>query len=129
MNSVKPLAARFYQLKSEHAPVGTYLTWFEHRDDDKCWWCGGEGRTVAQMLEYLFPHSSRWREQQRTLWKKVGKATGWRAGRCRHVRVSELLSIKKCDQVVMDFLAATDVEKFPPKTSGGARAGRKRAED
>jgi len=121
---VKPLAARFYRLKSGHAPVGTYLKRFGHRDDDKCWWCGGAGRTVAQKREHLFRHCSRWRDQQRTLWKKVGKATGWRAGRCRHVQVSELLSVEKCDKAVMDFLAATDVGKFPPEMDGGGiRAG------
>ena len=79
MNSAKPLAARFYRLKSGHAPVGTYLKRFGHRDDDKCWWCGGGGRTVA------------------------------------HMRVSELLSMEKCDKAVMDFLIATDIGKFPPK--------------
>jgi len=36
MTSVKPLAARFYRLKSGHAPVGMYLKRFGHRDDDKC---------------------------------------------------------------------------------------------
>jgi hypothetical protein len=41
------------------------------------------------------------------------------------VQISELFSMEKCDQAVMDFLAATDVGKFPPKTSGGARAGLK----
>jgi len=126
MNSVKPLAARFYRLKSGHAPGGTYLKRFGHRDDDKCWWCGGGSRT-AQTREHLFRHCSLWKEQQKTLWKEVGKATGWRAGRCRHVKVSELLSIEKCDQAVMDFMAATDVGKFPPKTSGRARAGGQRA--
>jgi len=45
------------------------------------------------------------------------------------VNVSELLSIEKCDQAVMDFMAATDVGKFPPKTSGGACAGGQRAEE
>ena len=30
MNSVKPLAARFYRLKSEHAPVGMYLKQLRH---------------------------------------------------------------------------------------------------
>jgi hypothetical protein len=30
------------------------------------------------------------------------------------VQVSELFSMEKCDQAVMDFLAATDVGKFPP---------------
>jgi len=115
MNSAKSLAARFYRLKSRHAPVGTYLKRFGLRDDDKCGWCGGRGRTVTQMREHLFRHYSRWRDQQKTLWKEVGKATRWRAGRCRHVQVSELLSMEKCDKAVMDFLAATDIRKFPPK--------------
>jgi hypothetical protein len=49
------------------------------------------------------------------LWKAVGKATGWKVGRCRHVQISELFSMDECDQAVMDFLAATEVGKFPPK--------------
>ena len=110
MKSVKPLAARFYRLKSGHAPTGVYLKRFGHRDDDKCWWCGG---TVSQTREHLFRHCNRWRDHQRELWKAVGKATGWKAGRCRYVQISELCSIEVCDQAVMDFLPATDVGKFP----------------
>ena len=49
------------------------------------------------------------------LWKAVGKVTGWKAGRCRHVQISELFSMEECDQAVVDFLAATEVGKFPPK--------------
>jgi hypothetical protein len=45
----------------------------------------------------------------------AGKATGWKAGRCRHVQISELFSMEICDHVVKDFLAATDFEKFPPR--------------
>jgi len=45
----------------------------------------------------------------------VGKATGWKAGRFRHVQTSELFSVEECDQAVMDFLAATEVGKFPPR--------------
>jgi hypothetical protein len=56
---------------------------------------------TAQTREHLFRHCSRWKDQQKTLWKEVGKATGWRAGRCRHVQVSELLSMEKCDKAVM----------------------------
>jgi len=43
------------------------------------------------------------------------------------VKVSEWFSIEKCDQAVMDFLVATDVRKFPPKTSGRTRTCRQRA--
>jgi hypothetical protein len=112
MTSVKSLAARIYRLKSGHAPTGVYLKRFGHQDDDKCWTCGG---TVAQMPEHLFRHCSRWKDQQKTLWKTVGQTTGWKAGRCRHVQISELFTIEECDQAVMDLLAATEVGKFRPK--------------
>ena len=112
MTSVKSRAARFYRLKSGHAPTRVYLKRFGHREDDKCWWCKG---TASQTREHLFRHCSRWREQQKVLCKAVGKVTGWKAGRCRHVQVSELFSMEECDQAVVDFLAAPEVGKFPPK--------------
>jgi len=116
MTSVKLLAARFYQLKSRHAPTGVYLKRFGHRDDYECWWCGG---TVAQMREHLFRHCSRWKDQQKTLWRTVGQTTGWKVGRCRHMQISELFTIEECDQAVKDFLVATEVGIFPPKTRSG----------
>jgi len=69
---------------------------------------------VSQTREHLFSHCSRWRVHQRELCKVVRKAMGWRAGTCRHVQISELVSIEVCDQAVMDFLAATEFGKFPP---------------
>jgi len=70
---------------------------------------------VAQTWEDLFRHCSLWRDQQKVLWKAVGKVTGWKAGRCQHVQASELFSMEQCDQAVMNFLATTDVGKFPAK--------------
>jgi len=113
MGSAKSLAARFYRLKSGHAPTGVYLKHFGHLDDDKCW-CGGGTATQTQMREHLFRRCSRWRDLQEALCKAVGKATGWKAGRCQHVHVSGLFSIDECDQAVMDFPAATEVGKFLP---------------
>ena len=69
---------------------------------------------VGQTREHLLHHCSRWKYQQRELWKKVGKATGWKAGRWRQAQVSELFSMEICDMAVMDFPAAMDVRKFPP---------------
>jgi len=37
MTSMIFLAARFYRLKSGHAPTGTYLKRFGHREDNTCW--------------------------------------------------------------------------------------------
>jgi len=47
MRTVKSLAARFYRLKSGHAPTGVYLKRFGHRDDNDCWWCGRTRRPDA----------------------------------------------------------------------------------
>jgi len=69
---------------------------------------------VSQTWEHLFRHCRCWRDYQRALSKAVGKVTGWKAGRCRHMQISDLFSIEKCDQAVMDILAATKVGKFPP---------------
>ena len=115
MTSVKLLATRFYRLRCRHAPTGVYLKRFGHREEDKCWLCGGGGRTAAQTREHLFCHCSRWRDQQQTLWKAVGKVTGWIVGRCRHMQISELFSMEECEQAVMDFPAATEVGMFPPR--------------
>ena len=112
MTSVKSLAARFNRLKNGHAPTRMYLKRFGHCEDDKYRLCR---RGTLQIWEHLFYHCSRWKVQQKVLWKAVGKATEWKAGRCRHVHVSELFSVKKCDQVVMVFMAATDIGKYPLK--------------
>jgi hypothetical protein len=49
----------------------------------------------------------------------VGKATGWKAGRCWHVLIIVLFSIEQLDQAVMDFLVATQVGEFLSKCSSG----------
>jgi hypothetical protein len=67
------------------------------------------------MREDLVRHCSRWKDQQKTLWKAVGQATCWKAGRCRHVQISELFTIEECDQAVMDFLVDIQVGTFPRK--------------
>jgi hypothetical protein len=49
----------------------------------------------------------------------VRKVTACRAGRCRHLQLSDLVSIEECDPAVMDFLVATAVGKFLPSLSSG----------
>jgi hypothetical protein len=112
MTDIKALSASFYWLKSGHWATGLYLKWLGHQDDDKFWWC-----VVIESLtrEHHFHHCRRMNHPEKELWKAVGKATGWKAGRCRCVLISELFSIELCDQAVMDFLAATEVGRFPPK--------------
>jgi hypothetical protein len=118
LTCVKPLAEKFYRLKSSYAPTGAYLKTFGHREDHICWGCR-VGAVKTQ--ENLFRHCSRWKDQLTTLWRRVGKATGCKAGRCQHVQMSEMFSTMICNQVVLDFLAATDVRKFPPRQAEECR--------
>jgi len=53
----------------------------------------------------------------------------WRMVQCRHVQVSELLSIEKCDNAVMDILVATDVKTIQPNMGGGLRPSGQQVED
>jgi hypothetical protein len=70
---------------------------------------------AAQMQEHLVRRCIWWRDQESTQWNAVGQGTDWKAGRCRQVQSSELFSMEECNQAVMDFLAATEFRKFPPK--------------
>lgn len=70
---------------------------------------------TTMMQEHPFYHGSQWTDQQKRLRKVVGKATYRKVGRCRHSEVSELLSMKKYNEVVLDFLEATDIWKFLPR--------------
>jgi hypothetical protein len=69
---------------------------------------------VGQTQEHPLHHCRQWKYQQQELWKKVGKATDWIAGRCQQVQVSERFSMQICDMVVLDVLEAMGVGKFPP---------------
>jgi len=51
--------------------------------------------------------------------KGVRKLTGRKAGRSRHVQISELRSRDEYDQAVLDFLVAIVVGKFLPKLMEG----------
>jgi hypothetical protein len=112
MTSVESFTTRFYRLKCRHVPFGMYLKWLGSPEDIKCWWCG---RRRLQTWEHLICQCSRWKVQQTELWKSLGKATGWKVSRCRHVQISGLFTLEGCEQGVMDFLAATEIWKFPPK--------------
>jgi hypothetical protein len=70
---------------------------------------------VSQTWEHLCCHCSWGKDHQKELWKAVGKATGWKVGRCQHVQISELFSIEECNQGAMDFLVATEAGKILPK--------------
>ena len=120
MTRVKSLATRFYRLKSGHAPVGTYVKRFGHREDDKCGWCGS--RTL-QMREHLFRYCSQWNDQQTELWKAVGNGKWADAGMCISLSFSPWKDATK-----RWWTSASNWRReVPAKTNGGARTGWARA--
>jgi len=112
MTSVKSLGPRIYRLNRGADETGEYLKLFGHCEANICWFCPAG---AVAMLEHLSRHCSGLKDQQKSFWKIVGKATGWKAGRCRDVQICKLLSIEICDHVVMDSLAANDIRKIPPR--------------
>jgi len=111
MTSGRSLVTRFYRLRSGNVPIGMYLKQSGQQEVVKSWWF--RSRTV-QTRQHLCCHFRQFRDQQAEIWKTVVKATGCKVGRCRYVQISELFSMEKCNQVVMDLLAGTEVGRFLP---------------
>jgi len=104
MKSSKSLVSRYYELKCGYAPTVMYLKRSGQRDNDQCGWCG---RVTHGSISSVIARSGR------TSSENCGNQSGGKAGRCKHLQISELFSLEMCDQVVMEFLAATEVGKFP----------------
>jgi len=65
--STKRLAPQFYQLKMGHCWTGQYLQWMKACRTAQCWWC----RCPTQTRDHLLKGCTRWKGQQKTLWKEV----------------------------------------------------------
>jgi len=114
MTSVKSLGTMFYQLKSRHAPVGTYLKRFRHQDDHKYYRCSIAGKMVLTW-EHFFRHCQ-WKDQQKNDLKRGGEGEGNRL-QCIQMptRVGLSAVFYGCDKAVMGLLATTDVGEFLPR--------------
>ena len=128
----KSLASRFFQLSSGHAMTAPFLEKFGWVESDQCWWCDG-GR---QSREHLFKECRTWKDQIRTLWKKIGEISGedtrkrdrstkkdkgrgkgfglWKSGkkvRPGNCSMSRLFGDPRFTTAVLEFLEETDVGK------------------
>ena len=117
--STKGLASRFYQLKTGHCRTGQYLRWAKARPTAQCWWC----RCPTQTRDHLLKGSSKWKGQQRTLWKEVWEETG--RGKHRW-KAHELFADRRCSQAVLEILSSTDVGKIYSAGCGSQRRRRER---
>jgi len=54
------------------------------------------------------------KDQLQILWKAVGKAIVRKVNSYQSGQISKLFSVRICNNVIMDYLEATDIEKIPP---------------
>jgi hypothetical protein len=45
----KRIASRYYQLKTDHAPVEVFLKRIRVQEEESCWWC----QAPRESVEYL----------------------------------------------------------------------------
>jgi ribonuclease HI len=104
----KATAARFYQLRMNKAPTGPYLAEVGQAEDDKCWWCSSSspGAGPSQTREHLFKHCRRWKDQQATMWRAIGRATGRKR---TNTSMTQLFGDERCTAAILEFLATTEV--------------------
>ena len=102
----KSVASRFYQLRTGHALVGSYLKKIGKRVSDTCWWC--DRRVKQSLASICFKSCKKWKSQQAILWVDVRKKTKKREGQ---VQISGLFVEEKCSPAVLDFLRSTGVRR------------------
>jgi hypothetical protein len=104
---IKRTAARFYQLKSGHALIGTHLKRISSRPSDNCWWCYPSGDCgVQQTREHLLENCSRWKDAQRLLWSGILSVTGRKR---RPMAIRQIFTDERSSEAIISFLKATDV--------------------
>jgi hypothetical protein len=122
----KTLASRFYQFRTGKARTGPYLAMVGQAGDDKCWWCSNGGSGLSQTQAHLFKHCHRWRDQQITMWRAIGKATGGKRA-SRNTSMAQLFGDERCTAAILEFLATTKVglsgRRFREEEPGGEESG------
>lgn len=105
----KRTAARYYQLKTGHALIGTYLKRIGRNETDECWWCRGKTR---QTRTHLLKDCRTWRRQQHELWEGMAEERdkdGKPDGLNKTASVENLFAHPKAAVHILRFLRVTQV--------------------
>ena len=101
----KHLASRYFQLKSGHAAIGTYLQRIQAREESACQGCGSSEETVHH---FLF-ESRQWRHQKSRLYKDLETDGVMRPTTAEECPQWRLLTQFKATRVLVQSLANTRV--------------------
>lgn len=100
----KKLASRFYQLKTGHAAIGTYLRRIGARDTERCQNC----RAPNESTRHLLLECREWRRPRQHLFKELRKA-GVELPMEEEAAEARILGEPKAVKAVLNFLTKTTV--------------------
>ena len=101
----KLYASRFYQLKTGHGAIGTFLERIGAVESAECWWCGDREQSVM----HLYTRCRKWRTERRVLKKDLDKiGIRWQR-RPERKWLAELLANERAVGPLLVYLKDTEV--------------------
>ncbi len=104
-NTKKFYALRFYQLKTGHGAIGTFLSRIRAIEAAECWWCGA----AEQSVMHLYTKCRKWRVKRRTLRKNLRKAGVEWQRRPEKRWLAQLLADRHAVGPLLEILENTEV--------------------
>ena len=101
----KHLASRYFQLKSGHAAIGTYLHRIQVREDATCEGCGISRETIHHLLF----ECREWRHQRNRLYKGLETDGVLRPTTAEEYPQGRLLGEPRATRALLRFLASTSI--------------------
>jgi hypothetical protein len=106
-NARKSVAARYLQLKSNHAVTGVHLLRINKVQDARCWWCGGSKQTVV----HLMLECRKWRRERETMLQRL---------RVKSVTITERRDRRDLE-TLFEQVATIDVLQYIESTEVGKK--------
>src|ERR1700744_1519876 len=115
----KCLASRYYELKTGHAPIGTYLHRIKARDSPECEACGELRETVQHVL---FECRGR-RKPRRELYRGLAKAGVPLPTAAEEAPEARLFSEPKATAALLQFVAGANLFRAKEQAAREAELG------
>ena len=101
----KCYASRFYQLKTGHGAIGTFLKRIGAVESAECWWCGNREQSDL----HLYTSCRKWRKERRVLKKRLAKIGIQWQSRPETKWLAELLANEQAVGPLLVYLQGTEV--------------------
>ncbi len=100
----KKYASRYFQLKTGHGAIGTFLARIGVIESPECWWCG----EAEQSVEHLYTKCRKWRRQRRKLTRSLSaKKISWQGWTEKKVLAKLVADENPCDYAMLHGLFLT----------------------